>query len=107
MLKNFVENSVILYEKSFVSYNVHGLIHLAEDVKRYGPLHHFSSFPFESFLYSIKKKVRKSEKPLKQLVQRISEIEQNTIGDRIDHNSKLVLKKEHFRGPIVGDHFKT
>ncbi len=59
LLKNFVLNSVNLYGESFVGFNVHGLIHLAEDVKRYGSLYNFSSFPFESYLNVLKKKLGK------------------------------------------------
>jgi hypothetical protein len=33
---------------------VHGLLHLTEDVRRFGHLDKFSAFPFESFLASIK-----------------------------------------------------
>ena len=35
-------------------YNVHGLIHIAEDVKRFGPLDSYSAFPFENYLGHLK-----------------------------------------------------
>lgn len=38
LLVNFVKISIQLYGKSFDSYNVHGLFHLAKDVMRFGLL---------------------------------------------------------------------
>ena len=35
-------------------YNVHGLTHLAEDVKDFGPLDSNSAFSFENFLGQLK-----------------------------------------------------
>ena len=52
----FVQEFGKLYGKDMLVYNVHGLVHLAQDVKRFGPLESFSAFPFESFLGRIKKK---------------------------------------------------
>lgn len=55
LLTYFVETSKILYGKDFIIYNVHNLIHLADDVLKFGHLDSYSSFSFESFLYEIKK----------------------------------------------------
>lgn len=44
-----MKNAVEIHEKAFISFNVHGLIHLADDVLRYGPLIKFSAFSFEIF----------------------------------------------------------
>lgn len=46
-LKKFVENSEDVYSPSFMSYNVHGLLHLIEDVKNFGSVDDFSAFFFE------------------------------------------------------------
>ena len=102
MLKNFVSNSVCLYGESFVGHNVHGLIHLAEDVKRYGSLYNFSAFPFESYLNVLKKTIRKSHKPLEQLVKRLAEIENQVKGQckNADRNKTYIFKREHQYGPV-------
>ena len=70
LLKYFVETFQLLYGSKHVSHNVHNLLHLVDDVRNHGPVDNFSCFPFENFLQSIKKCIRKSEKPLQQLVKR-------------------------------------
>lgn len=65
LLIYFVSTSKILYGKDFCVSNVHNLIHLADDIVKFGYLDSFSSFSFESFLYQIKRQLKKGEKPLK------------------------------------------
>lgn len=55
LLRTFVNNAAVLYGRDMMVYNVHGLIHLADDVRRFGCLDNFSAFPFENSLMSIKK----------------------------------------------------
>lgn len=55
----FVQTACSIYDEDFVSHNVHNLIHLVEDVKLFGSLNNFSAFPFENFLQTLKKKLRK------------------------------------------------
>ncbi|CAI6376970.1 unnamed protein product [Macrosiphum euphorbiae] len=59
----------------YVTYNVHGLIHIANFVKIHGPLDKFSVFKFENFLQIIKKTVHSSKYPLQDVYNRI--LEQN------------------------------
>lgn len=73
LLVYFVETSKILYGNDFIIYNVHNLIHISDDVVKFGHLDSFSSFSFENFLYEIKKQIKKAEKPLQQLYNRIVE----------------------------------
>ncbi|CAL1680818.1 unnamed protein product [Lasius platythorax] len=73
LLKYFVEQMSILYGNESVVYNVHNLIHIAADVQNFGLLDDFSAFPFESAFISLKKLLRKSDNPLAQLFNRISE----------------------------------
>jgi hypothetical protein len=74
LLRYFVKYFPKLYGKETVSYNVHNLIHLADDVKHLGcSLDSFSAFPFESHLGAIKRLMRKQEKPLAQLHNRLHE----------------------------------
>jgi hypothetical protein len=72
LLIYFVTTSKILYGKDFIVSNIHNLSHLADDVK-FGHFDLFSSFSFESFLYQIKKQLKKAEKLLEQLHNRIME----------------------------------
>ena len=74
-LKHFVTNFSVLYGDLHIVYNVYSLIHLAIDVLVHGPLDSFSCFGFESYLGKIKKLLRNSRLPLKQIVRRLSEID--------------------------------
>nr|XP_042913313.1 uncharacterized protein LOC122273300 [Parasteatoda tepidariorum] len=64
MLKSFVRESEELYGENFISYNVHSLIHLPDDVLNFGALDQFSSFPFENHLQILKKKTYKIQSTL-------------------------------------------
>ncbi|GBM63955.1 hypothetical protein AVEN_17542-1 [Araneus ventricosus] len=64
LLCYFVKHCMTLYGEEFVVYNVHSLIHLAEDVRRYGSLNNISAFPFESYLGRMKKLLGTPHKPL-------------------------------------------
>lgn len=54
-------------------YNVHSLIHLAEECLHHGPLDAFSAFPFESYLGKLTRMLRTTSAPLAQLSRRIFE----------------------------------
>ena len=58
LLKAFVKEMGGLYGKNQYVYNIHSLVHLAEDVSKYGILDLFSAFPFESYLLSREKNPR-------------------------------------------------
>lgn len=73
LLKYFVENFAHLYGQEFLAYNVHSLIHLAQDARRFGPLDNVSCFPFENFLGKLKKMVKRPQNPVQQIVRRVNE----------------------------------
>lgn len=102
LLLYFVNTFKILYGAENISHNVHNLLHLVEDVKIHGPLDNFSAFPFENYLQTILKSIRKGEKPLAQIIKRKSE--QNFHATKIVNiTSKKypIYEKEHFNGPII------
>lgn len=68
LLVYFVEQFKVLYHRKFVSYNVHGLVHLTADAKHLGSLDNFSAFVFENYLGKLKKLIRNAKEPLKQLI---------------------------------------
>ena len=90
------------------SYNifldVHGLIHLVQDVKKFGPLDNFSAFKYENFLQTLKKLLRKHDKPLQQICRRYIEyenkIEENLTTEEIE-NFTIDLKSIHLSGPLI------
>jgi len=57
-LKKFVYLAEILFGKQFLTYNVHCLQHLTYYVRMYGCLDTFSSFPFENYLSSLKRRIK-------------------------------------------------
>ncbi|KAJ8968786.1 hypothetical protein NQ314_002093 [Rhamnusium bicolor] len=71
LLTLFVSNSKNIYGCGFISHNIHNLLHLVECVKKFGDLDNFSAFPFENFMQQILRKIRKSDKPLQQVIRRI------------------------------------
>jgi len=73
LLTYFVKTFKMMYGKTNVVYNVHNLIHLSQDVRKYGSFDVFSAFPFENYLKILKRMLRKCEKPLSQLNNRMYE----------------------------------
>lgn len=82
LLEVFVEHSMKLYGKEFVSYNVHNLLHIVDDVKKYESLDNFSCFVFENYLGKIKRMLRTSYKLLQQICNRYSELANFTESSR-------------------------
>ena len=58
-----------------MSFNVHGLLHLTDDAKRYGSLDYFSAFKFENKLYELKRLLKSGRQPLQQIHRRLMEKE--------------------------------
>jgi hypothetical protein len=81
------------------------LIHLANDVRKHGSLDDFSAFPFENKLQKMKNLLRKSGKPLQQIVRRLDEIDkanknQQPAANSSRNTTKYTLDDIHFEGPI-------
>ncbi|XP_077263116.1 uncharacterized protein LOC143897983 [Temnothorax americanus] len=68
-----LSSSKRVFEEKFCVYNVHGLLHLPEDVERYGEISSISAFPFESYLGIFKQMLRSPTKPTQQLLRRLAE----------------------------------
>uniref|UniRef100_A0A2S2PL84 DUF4218 domain-containing protein n=1 Tax=Schizaphis graminum TaxID=13262 RepID=A0A2S2PL84_SCHGA len=113
LLNSFVKYFQDIYGKHLISHNIHGLLHLCEDYKLFGPLDNVSCFPFENFMKNFKSMLRKHEKPLEQIVKRYKEIEINTfLNIPTKNNSQdIILKRQHFNGPLPttlqGSQYKT
>lgn len=86
-------------------HTVHNLLHLCSDVKIYGPLDKFSAFRFENYMMSIKRLLRKNEKPLQQLIKRYAEKENidfllSKKESNCNNENLYSLKYLHNDGPI-------
>lgn len=102
-LKLFVNCAKPLYGAAFLSYNVHGLLHLVEDVRNLGPLDRNSAFPFENNMPMFKKFVRTHHLPLQQFALRL--MERNYLyPKRCDGSTNDVkLSMMHHCGPLPSD----
>jgi len=75
-LRYFVFRFTQIYGVNHCIYNLHSLIHLADDCLTHGPLEAFSAFPFETYLGWLTMLVRTPFNPMAQLVNRITEMNQ-------------------------------
>ncbi len=99
LLYFFVRDSTVLYGKRFISFNVHSLIHIPDDVKKYGSLDSYSALRFENHLGKMKHLVRKSAKPLAQIVNRLTEIHESVKISAKEDESSVRVSQQHWYGP--------
>ena len=74
------------------------MLHLTSDVRKFGALDVFSAFQFESYIYDLKRLVRKGDKPLQQIAKRLYEL--NFCISRSEVRNKKFLEKNHNDGPL-------
>lgn len=87
MLIYFVEQFKTIYGKDYVTSNIHNLLHLVEEVRKFGILQNFNAYCFENKLYSIKKMVRQGNRALEQVARRMNEMSSVDI-DKLKENKK-------------------
>ncbi|OXU16496.1 hypothetical protein TSAR_011422 [Trichomalopsis sarcophagae] len=84
--KKFVDEAVGIYGASFLSINVHNLVHLCDDVDTTGcNFNELSAFCFESHLGSISRALRSPTHLLAQYCQR--DLEKESYGSRVSTSS--------------------
>ena len=75
LLKYFVDNAHRLYERPFVSYNIHSLQHIPDDVKHFNaPLSSIDAFSFENKLKTLKSMVKGNTNPIAQVFRKNQEV---------------------------------
>jgi len=94
-LQKFVLRIPNLYGPAFNSYNVHGFLHLTDDVRRFGSLDSFSAFPYESNMSIFRKYCRKPNLPLQQFSNRMIEINIHGTNDDNNMNSSIYVNTLH------------
>lgn len=100
-LEKFVEKCPQFYKHTFLSYNVHALLHLTKDVERLGPLDSFSAFPYENNISFFRKYYRKPHRPLQQFFNREAEKEKREkLKPSIDTHNTIKLFGRHNKGPL-------
>ncbi|XP_041987649.1 uncharacterized protein LOC121739324 [Aricia agestis] len=106
LLHCFVLYMSDLYSNEFLVYNVHNLLHLADDAYNFGHLDNFSAFPFENFMSKIKNMVRGHNMPLEQVAKRMGEncnSEKKNITKRKpikEQNGQI--RKIHYNDYVIG-----
>lgn len=92
-ISSFVKQYSGIYGKREVVYNVHNLLHLGQDAKRFGSLDSVSGFPFENHLYSFKRMIRNGSHTIQQVVRRIDEDQR--FGIQPNYEEQKDLKHLH------------
>jgi len=101
LLKHFVLITEIIYGSHFLIHNIHNLLHLSDDVLKFGPLDNFSNFSSENYLFFLKKLIRKHNNVLPQIIRRVAEINLHTLQtNNVDH-TKFTLSMPHSNDILI------
>lgn len=79
MFDEYIEARKELYGLHTISSNFHLLIHIIDDIERFGNLSRMSTYPFEDALGKIKSRLKLYNKPLQQIVRRLIELANTNI----------------------------
>ncbi|KAE8739901.1 hypothetical protein FOCC_FOCC014601 [Frankliniella occidentalis] len=71
-----------VFKPAFVVYNEHSLLHLVDDVRKFGNIFDFSAFPFENFLGILKRIVRSGVHITQQVARRLEEMDGFVAGPK-------------------------
>lgn len=74
-LQQFVKEFSHYYGKNNMGFNVHGLLHLSNDVRLYGTISNFASYPYENYIGLLNRKIRGRSMILEQV---------SNMADRLD-----------------------
>ncbi len=99
LLCKFVKSCVKVYGIRMLVYNVHGLLHIANDCRVFGSLDNFSAFKFENYFRTIKKSIRTNTLPLQQYSNRL--FERQSLDELLPHKSQTIFRIPIDNGPIV------
>lgn len=96
-LKTFVEQAIIIYGPTFISMNVHNLIHICDDIETLKcNLNSLSAFSFESYLGEISSVLRSPTNVVAQYGRRVREIETyNVAVPSVQANVQILKKKKN------------
>lgn len=74
IIKQFVQDFAHIYGASYCSSNVHSILHLCADYKRFGVLDNFAAFEFENYLGWLVSLMKSGFKPLEQTAKRVKSL---------------------------------
>lgn len=104
LIMDFLNGVKTLYGEQLFCSNFHSLIHLIDDVERFGPLDTFDAYPFESRLYTLKRLIRTGNLPLSQVARRISEMQEN-VSQPSEPKQRPILKRKLSGNNFSDQHF--
>ncbi|OXU17791.1 hypothetical protein TSAR_001410 [Trichomalopsis sarcophagae] len=105
LLSSYVNLMEQYFGKIHIIYNVHNLLHLSDDVLRFGALDSFSVISFENHLQTIKKLVNKGSQPLAQIMNSLFNImkkmqsKNSATTKPIKHSNKWPTNKSDQENP--------
>lgn len=73
LLAVYVSEAESIFGAAYLSYNVHCLLHLADDALKFGSLDMFSAFPYENNIMSFRSCFNKPHQHLQQIANRLAE----------------------------------
>ncbi|XP_076080684.1 uncharacterized protein LOC143051667 isoform X1 [Mytilus galloprovincialis] len=103
LLVYFVSQAQILYGEEILVYNVHSMVHLADDAKEYGCLDNCAAFSFENHMQHLKKMIRSGKNPLSQIIKRISELE-NLQSKKVETVIPNICNKKPNNAFVLNNH---
>lgn len=104
LLNHFVVAFKVIYGVHNVTHNVHGLLYLAKDCKLFGALDNFSAFQNENYMQQLLKLLRKDDRPLQQVVRRLTEFQMYKVKPISSNNSQCIkYLMAHEDGPLPSD----
>lgn len=77
LFKEYCANFQNIYGNFSVVSNIHNIIHISDDVDRFGSLSDISTYVFENYLREIKYRTQPSKLPLEQIIKRLIELSMN------------------------------
>lgn len=92
-LKTYVSLCEDIYGLRFLSYNVHCLLHIVDDVFQLGCFESYSAFCYENNMPEFIKLIRKPDYPLQQYYKRTQELNEQ-------FNMNVLPSLQHSEGPI-------
>ncbi|EZA48537.1 hypothetical protein X777_13718 [Ooceraea biroi] len=98
-LSIFVNRAEDIYGPEFLSYITHCLLHLVDDVRRFGSLNELSMFPYENNMTYFRKVCRKPHQHLQQIINR--RFEKFQVPQNINITEEVMRSTRPWVSPVV------
>ena len=95
----FIEGSEELYKENIMSYNLHGLLHVVDDVQKLGNIESYSAFCYENNMREFTSQIRKPGTLLEQYYNRFHIKNNLALVHEIDDHRNA--SEQHVEGPLL------